>query len=254
MKRLLAPIFLRLARALGVLDIQNRLTSIESVGTTAPDLYMRLEQAFRGDPVLIAARQSQYLVHIRPSVSESAPLLDLGCGRGEWLSLMKSEGLSASGIDGNPEAVALCQKQGLNVHHGDIAETLRSIPKRSLGAITLFQVLEHLPFAAVLTVLNQARELLTPDGVLIAEIPNSETLRVGAGTFWIDPTHNRPLFPPVLRFLAEEAGFTRIQSVYSTPLKEAPELDGVDPKIAEVLLELHRQVNGNGDFAIVARS
>jgi SAM-dependent methyltransferase len=254
MKRLLAPIFLRLARALGVSEIQNRLTSIEGARTTAPDLYVRLEQAFRGDPVLIAARQSQYLVHIRPSVSESAPLLDLGCGRGEWLSLLKSEGLSASGIDGNHEAVALCEKQGLNVHHREITQTLRSTPKGSLGAITLFQVLEHLPFADVLTVLKQARELLTADGVLIAEIPNSETLRVGAGTFWIDPTHDRPLFPPVLRFLAEEAGFTRIQSVYSTPLEEAPNLDGVDPKIATVLLHMHQQINGNGDFAIVARN
>jgi O-antigen chain-terminating methyltransferase len=90
--------------------------------------------------------------------------------------------------------------------------------------------------------------------VLIAEVPNAETLRVGAGTFWIDPTHVRPLFPPVLRFLAEEAGFTQIQSVYSTPLQEAPNLENVDANISEILLQLHEQINGNGDFAIVARN
>jgi O-antigen chain-terminating methyltransferase len=254
MKRLLTPIFHHLARALGVLDMQNRLSSIERSRFTTPDLYMRLEQAFRGDPALIAARQFQYVAHVRPCVSESTPLLDLGCGRGEWLSLLNSEGLPAFGIDGNPVAVSLCQSKGLKVEHAYITETLSSIPKGSLGAVTLFQVLEHLPFADVLSVLGQARELLTPDGVLIAEIPNSETLRVGAGTFWIDPTHDRPLFPPVLRFLAEEAGFSRIQSIYSSPLEESPNLDGVDSNIAEILLHLHQQINGAGDFAIVARS
>ena len=254
MKRLFAPIFHRLARALGVVEIQNRLTVVETSHSIAPDLYVKLEQAFRGDPVLVAARQSQYLVHVRPSVTKETPLLDLGCGRGEWLSLLATEGLDAWGVDENPEVIALCEQRGLNVQRASIASTLNSIPKGSLGAITLFQVLEHLPFTDVLAVLVHARKLLAPNGVLIAEVPNSENIRVGSGTFWIDPTHVRPLFPPVLRFLAEEAGFTQIQTVYSTPLEEVPNLDGVDSKIATVLLQMHQQINGNGDFAIVARN
>lgn len=254
MKRLFAPLFSRLARALGITEIQERLTVVETSHSIAPDLYVRLEQAFRGDPILVATRQSQYLVHVRPSVTKQAPLLDLGCGRGEWLQVLAEDGLEAWGVDENPEVITICRQRGLNVLQKSITSTLNSIPKGSLGAITLFQVLEHLQFAEVLDVLVKARQLLTPGGVLIAEVPNAETLRVGAGTFWIDPTHVRPLFPPVLRFLAEEAGFTQIQSVYSTPLQEAPNLENVDANISEILLQLHEQINGNGDFAIVARN
>ena len=254
MKRLLAPLLSRLAKALGVTEIQNRLAVVETSHSIAPDLYVRLEQAFRGDPLLVATRQSQYLVHVRPSVTKETPLLDLGCGRGEWLSVLAEDGLEAWGVDENAEVIAICRQRGLTVELKSITNTLSSIPHRSLGAITLFQVLEHLQFSDVLDVLVKARQLLAPGGVLIAEVPNVENIRVGSGTFWIDPTHVRPLFPPVLRFLAEEAGFTQIQSIYSTPLEELPNLEGVDSKIAEVLLQLHQQINGNGDFAIVARN
>lgn len=254
MKRLLAPLFSRLAKALGVTEIQNRLAVVETSHSIAPDLYVRLEQAFRGDPLLVATRQSQYLAHVRPSVTKETPLLDLGCGRGEWLSVLAEDGLEAWGVDENAEVIAICRQRGLTVELKSITNTLSSIPHRSLGAITLFQVLEHLQFSDVLDVLVKARQLLAPGGVLIAEVPNVENIRVGSGTFWIDPTHVRPLFPPVLRFLAEEAGFTQIQTIYSTPLEELPNLEGVDSKIADVILQLHQQINGNGDFAIVARN
>ena len=104
-----------MARALGLPDIYSRLNRLENSRTIPPDLYMRLEKAFRGDPSLIAERQSQYIPFVEPTVSSQHPLLDLGCGRGEWLTVLSQKGLAARGIDGNPEAVAVCQQLGLDV-------------------------------------------------------------------------------------------------------------------------------------------
>jgi O-antigen chain-terminating methyltransferase len=134
----------------------------------------------------------------------------------------------------------------------DIFSALKRQAPQSLGCITLFQVLEHLPFELVLEILELSRAALIDGGVLIAEIPNSKTLRVGASTFWIDPTHERPLFPDVLQFLAQEAGFTVIRTQTSTPLTTPPDLSGVSPEIAKTLLEIHSSINGDGDFAIIA--
>ena len=254
MKRLLTLIFNRLARALGLPDIYSRLNRLENSRTIPPDLYMRLEKAFRGDPSLIAERQSQYMPFVAPTVSSQHPLLDLGCGRGEWLTVLSQKGLAARGIDGNPEAVAVCQQLGLDVQLQSIEDVLTSTPPGSLGAITLFQVLEHVEFHDALLILTKARSLLVPNGILIAEIPNLETLRVGAGTFWIDPTHVRPVFPAVLRFLAEEAGFSNVTTLYSTPLELPPDLGILEPQLQDFLLRLHQQINGNGDFAIIARN
>jgi len=254
MKRLLTVIFNRLARALGLPDIYSRLNRLENSRTIPPDLYMRLEKAFRGDPSLIAERQSQYIPFVEPTVSSQHPLLDLGCGRGEWLTVLAQKGLAARGIDGNPEAVAVCNQLGLDVTLQSIENVLTSTPPGSLGAITLFQVLEHVEFQDALSILTKARSLLVPNGILIAEIPNLETLRVGAGTFWIDPTHVRPVFPAVLRFLAEEAGFSQVTNLYSTPLELPPDLGTLDSSLQEFLTRLHQQINGNGDFAIIARN
>ena len=243
-----------MARALGLPDIYSRLNRLESSRTIPPDLYMRLEKAFRGDPSLIAERQSQYIPYVEPTVSSQHPLLDLGCGRGEWLTVLSQKGLAARGIDGNPEAVAVCQQLGLDVQLQSIEDVLTSTPPGSLGAITLFQVLEHVDFQDALSILTKARSLLVPNGILIAEIPNLETLRVGAGTFWIDPTHVRPVFPAVLRFLAEEAGFSNVTTLYSTPLELPPDLGALEPQLQDFLFRLHQQINGNGDFAIIARN
>lgn len=253
MKRLIRPILVRLARALGIPDVQNRLNQLENPSPISQDLYLKLENRFRGATTLISERQSQYVPIVRDSISQKYPLLDLGCGRGEWLLLLSNHNLPARGIDSNNEAVALCQSQGLDVTQGNIISELRDVPSQSVGAITFFQVFEHLPFQILLDVLRDAKRALTLNGVLIVEIPNIETLRVGAATFWIDPTHHRPLFPDVLIFLALEAGFSTVESIFSTPLEDVPNLEGIDAASAAILKSLHQRINGNGDFAIIAR-
>ena len=116
----------------------------------------------------------------------------------------------------------------------------------------MFQVLEHLPFDVVVNVLREARLVLIPGGVFIGEVPNSETLRVGASTFWIDPTHQRPLFPAVLAFLASSVGFAGVTGKYSSPLAPTPDLIGLPDTATKTILDLHHAINGPGDFALIA--
>lgn len=215
-------------------------------------LYIALEDAFRGDPLVIRVRQHQYVPYIQDAVTQIAPLLDIGCGRGEWLLLLKDSNIPATGIDTNVASVQECSAQGLNVSHADAITYLSNAKEKSLGAITLFQVLEHLPFATMVHLLRLALRALVPGGVLIAEVPNSETLSVGASTFWIDPTHERPLFPGLLEFLATEVGYTSVKGLYSSPIAPEPDFSDFAPHVREPLLAMHRQLNGDGDFAVIA--
>jgi O-antigen chain-terminating methyltransferase len=225
---------------------------IASSPTIDDALYIALEDAFRGDPIVIRARQHQYVPYVQNVVTQSAPLLDIGCGRGEWLNILKDSNIPATGIDTNAASVQECLVQGLTVSHADAITYLSNAKEQSLGAITLFQVLEHLPFPTMVHLLRLALRALVPGGVLIAEVPNSETLSVGASTFWIDPTHERPLFPGLLEFLATEVGYTSVEGLYSSPLAPEPDFSELAPHVREPLLAMHRQLNGNGDFAIIA--
>ena len=259
--------YLREALQREVAQIQRKIDAVRASGpstsstatvlpTSSPAiddaLYIALEDAFRGDPLVIRVRQHQYVPYIQDAVTQNAPLLDIGCGRGEWLLLLRDSNIPATGIDTNVASVQECSAQGLNVSHADAITYLSNAKEKSLGAITLFQVLEHLPFATMVHLLRLALRALVPGGVLIAEVPNSETLSVGASTFWIDPTHERPLFPGLLEFLATEVGYTSVEGLYSSPLAPEPDFSELAPHVREPLLAMHRQLNGNGDFAIIA--
>jgi O-antigen chain-terminating methyltransferase len=215
-------------------------------------LYISLEDHFRGDKATVHQRQMEYLPYISGIVSDQFPLIDLGCGRGEWLQVLKENGIPARGIDSNTACVAECIEHGLSASMGELLDTLTQLPDASCGSITMFQVLEHLPFDVVVNVLRESRRVLIPGGVFIGEVPNSETLRVGASTFWIDPTHQRPLFPAVLAFLASSVGFTGVTGKYSSPLAPTPDLSGLPDNATKTILDLHHAVNGPGDFALIA--
>lgn len=215
-------------------------------------LYVALEDHFRGDPQVIRERQMAYLPYVKEVATAGKPLLDLGCGRGEWLTVLRDAGIPARGIDSNRACIDDCKHLDLDVELADLVEHLNSLPEHSLGAITMFQVMEHLPFPVLLNVLRSILRALAPGGVFIGEVPNSETLRVAATTFWIDPTHERPLFPGLLQFLAKEIGFNSVDGVYSSPLMNEPDVSSLPSEMQGEFLALFRQVNGAGDFALIA--
>ena len=222
------------------------------VGSIPSDLYAGIEDVFRGDSEALRGRQADY-IPLLGRVSEANPLLDLGCGRGEWLQELSARHMPASGVDSNELFVDQCRKSGLSVERGDIFERLDAQPDESLGAITLFQVLEHLPFMSMVRLINQACRTLIPGGVLIAEVPNSKNLRVGSGTFWIDPTHERPWYPELLEFLARQAGFSEVSGKYTNPLAPDPDLSDLPESIRSVIGSLCVAINGPADYALVAR-
>lgn len=220
-----------------------------------PALYVALEERFRGEPALIEQRQRQYLPYLDGIVDASHPALDLGSGRGEWLGLLAERELPAVGVDSNPLFVAECREAGLEVVEGDLVQHLLDRAPGSLGAVTLFQVVEHLPFDVLVTVLAAAARALRPGGVLLAETPNALNLRVAASTFWIDPTHQRPLHPDVLAFLALESGFATVEQRFANRIGDPePDLSGLPAPAAQALRRLLDQVDGAGDFCLVART
>ena len=217
-------------------------------------LYVALEDHFRGAESVIKERQASYLPYITSTVSADAPLLDIGCGRGEWLAVLKDNNISASGIDSNIACIDDCKSKGLSVVQADLLDALRQTPEHSLGAVTMFQVMEHLPFPVLVETFRLILRALKPGGVLIAEVPNAKNLRVSAGTFWIDPTHQRPLFPELLQFLARELGFNSVEGLYVNNLSPAHDLSSLDDGARAALQSVLDAIDTFGDFALIAHS
>lgn len=166
--------------------------------------YRAFTDAFRGSEEHVRALQEGYVALLR----DHAPVLDLGCGRGELLDLLAAAGIAASGVDGDAEMTAACVAKGLDVRQGDAIEHLRGLPDGALGAIVAMQVVEHLPAAALDELLELSRAKLRDGGVLIAETVNPHALNA-LKAFWVDPTHHHPLFPETLLELCRIAGFQR---------------------------------------------
>lgn len=214
------------------------------VGTALEQaFYLALERQFRGTHTEIRERLSCY----RPWFDglPAAPIADLGCGRGEWLNLLKEWGLEGVGVDQNALNVEALRADGVNAVCDDAVDWLRRQPDASLAALTAFHLVEHLPFGSLLQLLDQARRVLAPGGRVVIETPNPENLLVATRSFWLDPTHLRPLPPSLIQFVVVYSGFEVEQLLRLNP----PE--GSDASVTDKAL---RQLLQEGrDFAIVAR-
>lgn len=171
--------------------------------------YLAFENTFRGSCEDIKSRLEIYLPYLRQADIGSVdfPVLDIGCGRGEWLELLKDNGLVASGIDLNAVMVDLCRERGLDVERSEALGYLAGLPDGRLGAVTGFHIIEHLPFEQLLLLFDETLRVLKPGGIAIFETPNPENLMVGALSFYNDPTHRNPLPPQVVDFMAKQRGF-----------------------------------------------
>lgn len=210
-----------------VLDVDRRLNSLASPGSAeasfgqggsaepsrAPALsdlgYLLFEDAFRGDDDHVRQGQVIYmpLLQSTPASTELLPVLDLGCGRGQWLALLQEHGYRAVGVDCNEAAVHAARSAGLDVILGDAEKFLDEAPPQSFGAVTAFHLLEHLAPDRWPAMLSRIHRVLAPGGLAVLETPNPRHLLVGSGDFYRDPTHRHPVFPDTLAFLGEAAGF-----------------------------------------------
>ena len=210
-----------------------------------PGVYALFEERFRGSPAEIARGQRFYLDLLRDL---PGPVLDVGCGRGEFLQLLASEGIQASGVESNPVSVEAARSGGLAVEEADALALLGGRPAGKLGAVVAFQVVEHWPPEDIFRFLQLARRALAPGGVLVAETINVDSLSA-LKAFYLDPTHVRPVPSEALRFFAEAAGFTEPRIEYRSPLPAADRLAGSDDDARK----LNALLFAPQDYALIAR-
>ncbi len=214
-------------------------------------LYVDFENTYRGTREDIKQRAREYLLApVRAAGAGTAerPILDLGCGRGEWLEVLREEGLEGRGVDLNRAFVQECRDRGLLVQEGDALCYLKGLRDGSLGALTAIHLLEHLPFAVLMGILDEATRVLRPGGVFVFETPNPMNLTVGARDFYLDPTHRNPLHPETMRFLAERQGLVRVSVL---PLHPSPPEARLPDDGTPATQRLNELLYGPRDFAIL---
>ena len=216
---------------------------------TLDSFYLSFENRFRGSRTEIKKRVKFYLPFLAKSNAGKAgrPVLDLGCGRGEWLELLKENKLKGHGVDLNSAMIAQCKERDLGVTHGDALDYLRSLRPNSQGGVTGFHIIEHLPFETLMDFLRETRRVLKPGGIAIFESPNCKNLVVGAAQFNIDPTHRNPVFPETAEFMLQSHGFERISLEYLSPVPGV-KFDTSTRELATIKDMLY----GPQDFAVIA--
>jgi SAM-dependent methyltransferase len=187
--------------------------------------YLELERRYRGTEEEIRERIAAYLPYLRDL---TGPVLDLGCGRGEALALLRDHGIAGRGVDASERMVQLCRERGLEAGAGDLFAALAGVPEGSLGGVVSFHVIEHLPGPSLDRLVRLAYRALGPGGVLILETPNPLSVVVAARNFWLDPTHVRPVHPESLKLMYELAGFDPVERLDLRPFPAGQRLPEID--------------------------
>jgi O-antigen chain-terminating methyltransferase len=205
--------------------------------------YGRFAERFRGSEEYVKAGQQFYL----PYFAECHNVLDIGCGRGEFLEMMKGAGVSAKGIDLGEESVATCRHKGLDAEVADLFVYLENLPEASLDGIFCSQVVEHLPPDRLPEMVRLCATRLQRNGVIAIETPNPECLAIFATHFYLDPTHHRPVPHPLLAFYLEEFGVGNIEVRKLSPAVESmPSLKSLPEDFREAFF-------GGLDYAVLGR-
>jgi SAM-dependent methyltransferase len=208
-------------------------------------LYASFEDQFRGDEEDVKARLRFYLPFLKEAGITSG-ILDIGCGRGDWLELLAETGIEAQAVDNNSVLVERCRKNGLRVVQEDALSYLRGLPGESLNAVTGFHIIEHLSFETLVKLLDEIFRTLRPGGLVMLETPSPENLVVAACNFYADPTHNRPVSPHTLKFILKDRGFDNIRLEFLHPVEGSPFAHD-DPGVRS----LHMWFYGPRDFAMI---
>lgn len=213
--------------------------------------YREFEDRYRGSREEIALRLRAYverLSFLKEADPETLRIVDLGCGRGEWLEVLRDEGLPAIGVDNNEAQAEAAQHLGLNVEIDDAIAWLSRQNDRSFDFISAFHLIEHLEFPVLAHLLKEALRVLKPGGGLLLETPNPESLIVGAYKFWFDPTHIRPYPSELIAQLLETLTFKEIDVLRLHPdgRNQEYKLRGLPDPVADLMV-------GPLDYGILAR-
>lgn len=255
------------ARFDALLSSQIRQTEVELVSTNQietasknhqpkqknlDDFYVEFETLFRGEKADIKERLKVYLPYLKFIQAQNKQtrmkVIDVGCGRGEWLELLDEHGIPAMGVDLNAAMVDACTSVGLYAKCADAIQVLEDLPAGSIAGVTAFHLIEHLPFAQLIALFDAAKAALCEGGVIIFETPNPENLKVGACNFYLDPTHLNPIVPQVAEFMAKQRGFKHAEILRLHPYPERFCLPGNN----EAEIVINRELYGPQDFALIA--
>jgi SAM-dependent methyltransferase len=215
--------------------------------------YVGFEDQFRGSVDEIGARLAEYL----PIFAGASDVLDIGCGRGEFLALLGSAGVSARGVDMNVEMVATARDRGLDAVRSDALAYVTSLPDTSLGGLFAAQVVEHLEPAYLMRLLEAAFQKLGSGAPLVIETINPQCWLAFFSSYLRDFTHVRAIHPDTLAYLARASGFTRVSVRYSAPVPEhmrmhminvPAELASSGDPTAAALIAAARVLNRNADI------
>lgn len=214
--------------------------------------YFDFENRFRGSIESVKKAQEAYLKYFR----DKKHVLDIGCGRGEFLSLMKDNGINAEGVDIYEPYTDYCNSKGLKAHCGDGTAYLAKM--KNTDGIFVGQVVEHMKTGEIIALCNTAYEKLEKGGCIIIETPNPTSLSIYTNAFYIDPSHIKPVHPLTLQYFLEKAGFTDVEIIYteqSRPPHCIPELKisgGENEEFNKAMKKVSDMIFGSQDYAAVA--
>jgi O-antigen chain-terminating methyltransferase len=224
--------------------------------------YVGFEDRFRGTQDDIRSRLADYL----PLLSSASDVVDVGCGRGELLELLRQNGVSARGVDTNDGMVQLCRSRGLDVGQGDALGYLERQADGSIGGLAAIQVVEHFEPAYLLRFLETAFHKMRPGAPMILETINPACWMAFFETYIRDVTHKQPLHPETLRYLVQAGGFSSVDVHFRSPVRESDRLDRVSsadtaPAALRRVIEavndhaekLNSRLFSSMDYAIIAR-
>jgi 2-polyprenyl-3-methyl-5-hydroxy-6-metoxy-1,4-benzoquinol methylase len=242
--------------ATAVADLRRRVEALEAADearhfhpTYSADAF---ESAFRGSADELKLRYRELAL----TLAGQSPVLDIGCGRGEFLELLHGLGVEASGVEIDAALVEEGRRNGLDIARADGIVHVASLPDRSLGGIVMIQVVEHLSPQQVVDLANVARHKLRDGGLMVVETVNPQSLYTFAHSFYLDPTHGNPVHPAYLKFLFEEAGWSEVKILWRSPPPEDDVLD-VDEEASKTDAENVRRLNqllfAPQDYALVAQ-
>jgi SAM-dependent methyltransferase len=245
---------------LGTSEVGSRTAEPPSSSSveTLSHKYVGFEDAFRGSSEDIQRRLRDYI----PIFAGASDVLDIGCGRGEFLALLREGGVTARGIDLNDAMVAVCREKGFEATKADALSYLRGVPPGSVGGLFAAQVVEHLEPAYLTRLLEAAFEALRPGAPIVLETINPACWFAFFESYIRDITHVRPLHPDTLKFLLIASGFQQIEIRYRAPYPEHEKLqplpasaalgDSVDTLNANVE-KINRLLFTHLDYAAIAR-
>lgn len=218
-----------------------------------PEHYVAFENRFRGDPDTLRVRLRGYVRYFEGR----SPVVDLGCGRGEFLELLQEAGIEARGVDGNEEMVQRCRSRGLEAEVSDLFQHLAGRETEGTGGVFACQVIEHLPPGRIRELVAESHRVLRPGGRIVLETVNPRSVVALVETFYRDLTHERPIHPETLDFVLRAAGFREVETLYRSPVSERARLVPVPGGPSTSALnqnfeKLNALLFGDQDYACVA--